>query len=369
MSSSKKRIAIFGLKGLPGFGGAARANENIISKLRNKYDFTVYSVSTHADKSGYHNGYYQIIFRGFRFKRLNIFIYYIKSVLHSLLYDNYDLVMINHTSSGFIAPLLRLKYKIVARATGINPKDDNKWNKIDKTLFHISSILFFYFSNECITVSKPHIKLYKKISNKNIHYIPNGIDIRKPFIRNKNPNLPLLFAAGRIISLKGGHILLEALRKLELNIKIKFIGDLNQNDKYKHNILDLSKGLDVDFISLIKDKNVLFEHIRMSSLFVFPSFNEGMSNMLLEVMSLSVPVVCSNIVENKSIFNSDEVLFFDTGDADDLSKKILWAYNNYALMLEKAEMAYKKLKTEYKLEIVANKYSCIYDSLVETKKV
>ena len=39
MRSSKKRIAIFGLKGLPGFGGAARANEIIISKIRNKYDF------------------------------------------------------------------------------------------------------------------------------------------------------------------------------------------------------------------------------------------------------------------------------------------------------------------------------------------
>lgn len=369
MRSVKKRIAIFGLKGLPSFGGAARANENIISKLQSKYDFTVYSVSTHADKEGYHDGYYQIIFKGSRFKRLNIFFYYIKSVLHSLLCDNYDLVMINHTSSGFIAPLLRLKYKIVARATGIIPNDDNKWNKFDKTFFHISSILFFYFSNECITVSKPHIKLYEKISNKSIHYIPNGIDIREQFIRSKNPNLPMLFAAGRIISLKGGHVLLEALKKLELKIKLKFIGDLNQNNKYKHHILDLSQGLDVDFVSLIKDKNILFEHIRLSSLFVFPSFNEGMSNMLLEVVSLSVPVICSNIAENKSIFDSDEVLFFDTGDADDLSKKIHWAYNNYALMLEKAEMAYKKLETEYKLEIVAGKYSRIYDSLVKAKKV
>ena len=59
--------------------------------------------------------------------------------------------------------------------------------------------------------------------------------------------------------------------------------------------------------------------------------------MLLEMWCHSVFRLFHNITENKSIFDSDEVLFFDTGDADDLSKKIHWAYNNYALMLEKAK--------------------------------
>ena len=44
MKSSKKRIAILGLKGLPGHGGAARANENIISELKEHYEGIQYTM-------------------------------------------------------------------------------------------------------------------------------------------------------------------------------------------------------------------------------------------------------------------------------------------------------------------------------------
>lgn len=363
---SKKRIALFGLKGLPGYGGAARANENIIKELKNDYNFIVYSINTHTKHSGYRDGYFQFVFKGYRYRRLNILQYYIKSVLHALFIESYDLVMINHTSSGFIAPLLRLKYKIVARATGIIPKDDNKWNRIDKLFFKLSTMLFFYFSNECISVAKPHIQIYKNISRKKIHYIPNGIKIEVPYQENKDPNLALLFSAARIISLKGGHILLEALKIINFKKSVKFIGDLNHNAKYKHQILNLSNGLNIEFINLIKDKKILFEHLCKSSLFIFPSFNEGMSNMLLEAISLSLPVICSDIKENRSIFNENEVLFFKTGNTVDLSLKIQWAYDNYNLMVNKSEQAYNKLKENYKLEIIAEKYSKIYSRLVQT---
>ena len=47
----KKKIAVIGLKGLPAFGGAATVGENIIEQLKDKYEFTVYSTSSHTSKN------------------------------------------------------------------------------------------------------------------------------------------------------------------------------------------------------------------------------------------------------------------------------------------------------------------------------
>ena len=111
--NKKKKVAVFGVKGFPGFGGASRANENIVNNLKEKYDYTIYAINTHTDKSGEYNGYYQKVFKGYKGKRINTLMYYLKSLIHALFYGNYDLVQVNHTSSGFIVPFLRMRFKVV----------------------------------------------------------------------------------------------------------------------------------------------------------------------------------------------------------------------------------------------------------------
>lgn len=358
----KKKVAVFGVKGFPAFGGASRANENIVELLKDKYEYTIYSVSTHTNKKGLYNGYYQKVLKGFRGKRLNTLLYHIKSLLHALFLGNYDIVQVNHTSSGFMVPFLRLRFKVVSTARGIIPKNDNKWNRFDNLFFDLSSYLFFYFSNICISVSEPHIDLFKKYTTKKIHYIPNGVFLFEPSPANRENRI--LFAAGRIISLKGAHILIEALNIMDYEGKVVFIGSLDHTPKYKKELFELGKERDIEYIGLIKEKDKLFNCISESKIFVFPSFNEGMSNMLLEVASLKTPLICSDIPENRALFTDKEVLYFETGNSEDLAKKIEWANSNYSEMEGMAEKAYLKLKKEYLWTDIAKRYSKIYDSLL-----
>lgn len=363
--TKKKRIAVFGVKGFPGHGGAARANESIVNHLKDKYDYTIYAVETHTNRRGTYNGYYQKVFKGFKGKRINTLLYYLKSVFHALFAGNYDLVQVNHTSSGFIVPLLRLRYKVVSTARGVIPKDDNKWNKTDKFLFDLSSYLFFRFSSYVISVSQPHIEIFKKYTKKKIDYIPNGIYLDNGVRPVDEKEDYMLFAAGRIIALKGAHTLVDALNILEYKKKTIFIGNTNHTPDYIQKLKSNSAERDIEFIGLIKEKKTLFEYIAKSKLFVFPSFNEGMSNMLLEVASLKTPLICSDIVENKAVFDENEVLFFRTGDAQDLAEKIQWAHSNYDSMQEKAERAFEKLKRDYLWEDIARKYESIYENLTK----
>ena len=358
----KKKVAVFGVKGFPAFGGASRANENIVELLKDKYEYTIYSVSTHTNRKGLYRGYYQKVFKGIEGKRLNTLMYHIKSLLHALFLGDYDIVQVNHTSSGFMVPFLRLRFKVVSTARGIIPKNDNKWSRFDKFLFDLSSYLFFYFSNICVSVSEPHIDLFKKYTTKKIHYIPNGVFLTEPSTVNSEDRI--LFAAGRIISLKGAHILIEALNIMDYKGKTIFIGSLDHTPKYKKELFELGKDRNIEYVGLIKEKDKLFNYISKSKIFVFPSFNEGMSNMLLEVASLKTPLICSDIPENRALFSDKEVLYFETGNADDLAKKIEWANSNYPKMEGMAEKAYLKLQKKYLWTDIAERYSEIYDSLL-----
>jgi len=358
----KKKIAVFGAKGFPGFGGASRANEAVVDLLKDKYDYTIYSVSSHTTQIGLKNGYYQKVFKSIKGKRINTLQYQIKSLLHALFLGNYDLIQVNHTSSGFIIPFLRLRYKVVATARGVIPKNDNKWGRIDNFFFNMSSYLFFKFSNIAITVSKPHLKIFENYTKRKVLYIPNGVFTDNKFEKSLKKDY-ILFSAGRIIALKGAHTFLKSLNLLNYNEKVIIIGDLDHTPDYKKELLHLSTSRNITFIDIIKKRNELFSYINNAEFFVFPSFNEGLSNMLLEVASLKVPLICSDIEENIAVFNNNEVLYFKTGDEFDLSEKIKWAKNNPEKMNKYAVNAYQKLQTSFKWEMIANQYKRIYDEM------
>ena len=137
---------------------------------------------------------------------------------------------------------------------------------------------------------------YKSLLNLDTLFIPNGINIidNQPD-RKKYNNEYLFFGAGRIIKMKGLDILLKAIKKLNLNYKLLVAGDLDQIQNYKKEILALSKNMDVEFLGLIKNKIDLFNYIRNSKFFIFPSSYETMSMMLLEAASQHVPIICSDI--------------------------------------------------------------------------
>ena len=97
---------------------------------------------------------------------------------------------------------------------------------------------------------------------------------------------------------------------------------------YNSELLELSESLDIDFIGMIKEVGELNNIIVNSELFVFASSFEAMSMMLIEVVSLKVPMICSDIPENTSIFNDNEMTFFETDNVNDLAEKLLFAENN-----------------------------------------
>lgn len=364
MNVKKPKIAVIGLKGLPAFGGAAAVGENIIEELKDIYDFTVYSTSSHTHlKTGYYNGYYQIVFKKLPLKKLNTLYYYIISAINAL-FHNYDLVHLHHRDAAFILTILKIKYKVII-TTHSSFWVRDKWLTF-KWFFEINEKYFVKKANIVTCVSPQEKRDYLNKINLDTIYIPNGIRVIKNIINDIFAQYKpyLFFGAGRIIKSKGLDVLLSALNYINYKGHLIVAGDLEQTPTYKKEILKLSESLNVIFIGLVKDKKELLSIIKNAHIFIFPSTMEAMSMMLLEGASVKTPIICSDIIQNRDIFNENEVLFFETENYIDLSNKIKYALNNYNEMISRSEKAFQKLNNEYNWKEIANSYSILYQKLI-----
>ena len=366
---SKKTIAIIGLKGLPPFGGAANVGDNIIEQLSGEYDFTVYATETHTSVKGPYKGAEQIVFRKFPVKALNIFYYYIASAVHAVFRRKYDLVHLHQMDGAFILLLLRCKYKVVATSHGLTYKT-GKWNKVLYPYFKINEWFQARLSNYLTVVSKSLTGHYARlVSPERITYIPNGITVAPVIAPAPDVKDYILFAAGRIIPIKGLHFLLSAMRQCNYPGKLVVLGDTTQMEAYTEEVYALSEGLDVEYRGLVKDKRVLNAYIAGAKLFVFPSTHEAMSMMLLEAAALQIPVICSDIIQNTDIFNPDEMLFFKTESSGDLAVKLTWALQNPDEMKLFAARAYQALLKKYLWTGIAGQYDALFKKIMGPKKI
>jgi len=360
----KKKIAVIGLKGLPAYGGAATVGENIIEQLKERYDFTVYSISSHTKlKTGDYNGYKQIVFSQISNNKINTLLYYLKAVFHVVFLSSYDLIHIHHSDSAFLLPIIRLRYKTIVTTHGAhNSGMVDKWEKF--RWFFQTQMKFLFFSNIVSCVSLKEKEWLKDNHNVEAIFIPNGVGTFQK--ENKTPKKinDIFFGAGRIIKDKGLHILLKALNKIKFKGSIVVAGDLSQLPEYTKELNVLSKKLDVNYVGLVKNKNKLLNIISSSRYFVYPSLKEAMSMMLLEGASTEIPILCSDIRENKDVLSEDDALYFRVNDSEDLSIKISYAMRNYPKMKIMARNAKEKVLINNNWDTLASEYAQLYYSLL-----
>jgi glycosyltransferase involved in cell wall biosynthesis len=368
-NSRKPRIAVIGLKGLPAYGGSARAGENMIFFLKDQFYFVVFNTNTHTErKSGVYGGVEQIVFKRFFIPSLNTFYYYLRSAFYCLFKGGFDVVHVFHVDAAFIVPLLRLRYRVVSGHRA-RPQLSAKWSPLVRQYFILMEWLFFKMPADVVTsVSKPVVEMFRHQTSRKILFIPNGIVFNEEPLPEVDEKGYVLFASGRVIASKGVHVLLQALNKLQYIERVVIIGNRSHSPEYSQKLEQLSQNLNVRFVDLIKDKKLLLAYLKHARMFVFPSFHEGMSNMLLEAVSVKVPVICSDIPENKQVFNEGEVFYFKTGDVDDLSKKIEFLLHHEDKGQEVALRGYQRLKRDYDWEQIAKRFAEIYHWLIEKKK-
>jgi glycosyltransferase involved in cell wall biosynthesis len=304
------------------------------------------------------------VYRAFGQGSINTFLYYLRCMIHAL-FHRYDLVFLHHGESGYITPLLRIRYRVVVTFHGVLAQDDPKFSRLHNLFFRFSEWLNVKTASEVISVSKHDAGYIREKYGREVLYIPNGINLNNRTIVRPERNSPyILFAAGRIYQIKGLHLLLQALHSLQTGMPLLVAGKVEELREYTREIESLSEGLNVEFLGLITEKPRLLGLTAGAELFIFPSLTEAMSMMLLEAVSTGVPVIASDIPSNTAIFGDDEVLYFKSGDQIDLGEKLRFAMENMPLMRQRARKAAAHLAGHYTAQRVGEQYDQVFDRLL-----
>ena len=282
-----------------------------------------------------------------------------KATFDVIFHNTADVVHLHSGANSIWAILLRIAgKKVVLTQFAMDWKRD-KWPWYGKLFYIISNYITAYLPNKIVFDNVFTKDYFEKKFKKTYNFIPYGAEVKTPpsniDILNKigiQKNEYFLFV-GRFIPDKGLHLLTEAFKKLKTNKKLVLIGGTPNPGDYEKKIKNTSDKR-VVFPGYIygDDTNIL---IKNAFAYVQPSLIEGLSPVILTVMAIGTPLICSNIVENIFI-TKNNAIHFDSGNVDSLKEKLEFALNNSDRLMCNAEKGKKDISERFNWETITDQY-------------
>ncbi len=202
---------------------------------------------------------------------------------------------------------------------------------------------------------------------KKITVIPNGIDIAyfesitpDPELRKSlgiTPDDFTLICVANLHINKGHRYLLEAFENIhkELpNVHLLIVGDGVERDNLKNQLRNYDSQSNISFLGHRTD---IPELLKISDLFILPTLFEGQSNALLEAMASGIPVITTDIPENR-VMIEDGVggILVPPQNPSALSQAIQNLYINQELRKSFSFTSKKTIYDLFSLEKTANAF-------------
>ena len=203
------------------------------------------------------------------------------------------------------------------------------------------------------------------IKDELIHKIYNGIDIDKIRINKFHKNKTFL-VIGRLGEEKKCEQIIRVFSQLSenLNVKLIFLGD----GPIEEDLLKMAKQLKQSHRIFFKGavKNVR-EYLVDSDFYVSASQSEGMSNSLLEAMSLGIPAITSNVSGvNDIVFDNENGFIFEPNDEKFFYEKIIKAINcNEEKYTNMSRLASEHMLKNFSINLIAKKHIELYSSFIK----
>ena len=198
--------------------------------------------------------------------------------------------------------------------------------------------------------------------------IYNGIDIEnfkpKPEARPVN-NFIITLGASRVTERKGIDYLIKALANLvpqysQLLLRVMGEGDAREALEKLAKDLELEKN--IEFIGRIPRENTA-PYYQEASIFVLPSFNEGMSNAMLEALASGLPLIATNTGGTSELVEEGVNGFIvKMRDSQDLTDRIEILMKDEDLRKRMGEASRRKAEL-MSWKKVAKKYGELYDKI------
>jgi len=317
----KLKIAAFGgFRSIPPKAGAAGADKfavELYPRLVQKgYEVLAYCRIYKGNEDELHHQYEGVQLKWFRTVNKGGFdtlIHSSKVTFDIIFHNRAKVVHIQSGANSIWALFLRMAGKKVYVSQFAMDWKRDKWPWYGKLYYRLSNYMTAYFPNLVLFDNIYTKDYFEKKFHKKFGFIPYGCEVKEPAPDNKilkklnlDPDNYFLFV-GRFIPDKGIHLLIKAFEQLETRKKLVLIGNSPNPSEYEKE-LKKTKDERIVFTGYIygDDTNFLIKH---AYAYVQPSLIEGLSPVILTVMGLGTPLVCSDIIENTYITEENATHF------------------------------------------------------------
>lgn len=326
------KVVVIGTRGIPGIPGGVETHcQELYPRIVAKgHDVTVIRRSCYVNDTNRVDNYKGVSLVDVyapRKKSLEAIVHTFLAVIKARRLKA-DVLHIHAIGPALMAPFARLLGMRVVMTNHGPDYDRGKWGRLAKTFLRTGERFGTKSSNRVIVISTVIANILKdKYGRASTDLIFNGVN--RP---QKSPNTDYIeslglkpggyiVAVGRFVEEKGFHDLVEAYRQLAPDgIRLVLAGDSDHPDEYSESLKAAARDTGVVLTGYIRGEK-MNQIMTNASLFVLPSYHEGLPIALLEAMSYDLDVIVSDIPAN----TIDELMpsdFFPVGDVAALAEAI-----------------------------------------------
>ncbi|KRA05570.1 hypothetical protein ASD74_03565 [Rhizobium sp. Root564] len=323
------RICVIGLRGVPGVPGGIETHvEQLVPGLAERgADVHVYA------RQNYVAGEVPYVWRGVTVHptwapsntRLEAIVHTLLALFKARRLKP-DIVHIHAVGPSLVAPLARLMgMRVVFTHHGYD-YDREKWNTLEKKVLRLGEWAGMRFAHGRIVVAKHIADAMQAKFNRNVHFIPNGVQIDieaaddtvlDEFGLTKGRYVLLV---ARLVVEKRQMDLIEAFLHADMpDTKLVLVGGGDARSDYAEKLRARAKSHSNIVLTGSQSGARLGGLFANAGLFVLPSSHEGMPIALLEALAYGLPILASNIEANLAL-ELDAESYFPLGDVPALSQ-------------------------------------------------
>jgi glycosyltransferase involved in cell wall biosynthesis len=229
---------------------------------------------------------------------------------------------------SIVAPLARLLgLKVVCTHHG-RDYDRQKWGMFAKLVLRLGEWCQARFAQGRICVARTLSLQLEAEFGVTFTYIPNAVKLPPlsgdPKILDQLQLQPgkYIINLGRLVPEKRQNDLIQAFSRLgRKDIKLVIVGSADHPSQYSQDLARLAEKVPGIVMAGFRQGSELVQLLANSALFVLPSSHEGMPIAALEAMSLSRPILLSDIPANMDLMLPPEC-YHKTASVGDLAEKL-----------------------------------------------
>lgn len=248
-------------------------------------------------------------------------------------------------------------------------KKELYWNFFGKSSIKNAQAVHFNTNDER-DKAYSNLKLLTKMPS---FVISNGIEINnknKYEDIKKNLNIPndkfLLLFVGRIHRVKGIHLVLQALKKLNIKEIIFLIVGNEEDNEYVNRLKKFNQNNVIWHESISREK--LWDFYYSADLFVLPSYHENFGIVVVEAMSCGLPVLISKEVGIWKEVKTDNAGFVVNHDVEEIADVLKRCLDNPEQLKELSKNARKSAENRYDINKVADLMIRAYEDVLTGRR-